>query len=160
MTHKEIAEELAKKEYGQPSSYWVSSYKPELWDLRAVYSSYTAERLLDALERFKAWLGTSEVDDLISAAEKNLSDLTKETTLKTVFKPSKAASVRTKNRFKEHSLELSGNDKEGRRSSAIHGMEGVECILFASKERDKVHRNSPRWMGWIPANEVEKEGKK
>jgi len=72
MTHKEIANGLAEKEYGQPSSYWVSSYKPELWDLRAVYSSYTAVRLLDALERLKAWLGTSEVDDLISAAEKNV----------------------------------------------------------------------------------------
>jgi len=31
-----------------------------------------AKRLLDALERLKAWLGTSEVDDLISAAEKNV----------------------------------------------------------------------------------------
>ena len=80
--------------------------------------------------------------------------------MRTVFKPSKAASVRTKNRFKEHSLELSGNDKEGRRSSAIYGMGGVECILFESKERDKVHCNSPRWMGWIPVNEVERERRK
>jgi len=46
MTHKEIANGLAEKEYGQPSSYWVSSYKPELWDLRAVYSSYTGGCLM------------------------------------------------------------------------------------------------------------------
>jgi hypothetical protein len=69
MTHKEIANELADKEMGHDSTYWTSSYRP---DLQATYNSYTEENLLEALERYKAWLGTSDVDDLISAAKKNV----------------------------------------------------------------------------------------
>jgi len=87
MTHKEIAKALALK---QMRRFWDDAQKqkdviinkkdrPTLGSLYYDHSSRTEGQLLDALERFKAWLGTSEVDDLISAAEKNLSDLAEET---------------------------------------------------------------------------------
>lgn len=80
MTHKEIAKALALK---QMRRFWDDAQKqkdviineedrPTLGSLYCVHSSRTEDQLLDALERFKAWLGTSEVDDLISAAEKNV----------------------------------------------------------------------------------------
>ena len=80
MTHKEIAKALALK---QMRRFWDDAQKqkdviinkkdrPTLASLYYDHSSRTEGQLLDALERFKAWLGTSEVDDLISAAKKNV----------------------------------------------------------------------------------------
>jgi hypothetical protein len=76
------------------------------------------------------------------------------------YKPSKDATSRTKNRFKEHTLvvESFGGLKE-RTSTRVFGLAGIECILFESVERDTKHVNSPRWMGWIPASEVERTSK-
>jgi len=77
MTHKEIAKVLAQK---QMRSFWDDAQKqidnknhrPTLGALYYDYSSRTEDQLLEALEDYKACLGTSEVDDLISAAEKNV----------------------------------------------------------------------------------------
>jgi len=71
------------------------------------------------------------------------------------FKPNQSASGRTKNRFREHQLVLSGNDEGGRKADNVFGLLGIPCLLFESIGRDKLHVNTPRWMGWIPISEIE-----
>jgi len=72
------------------------------------------------------------------------------------YKPNKDATSRTKNRFKEHTLVIGPSGEQGRTSNRVQAFPDVECILFESVERDTKHVNSPRWMGWIPASEVER----
>ena len=72
------------------------------------------------------------------------------------FQPTKNATNRTKNRFREHTLVIDSSGEEERRSTKVHGFLGVECILFKSVERDTNRPNSPRWRGWIPASEVQR----
>ena len=72
-------------------------------------------------------------------------------TQKATHKPIQAATKRTKNRFREHTLmavQVVGSIRLGT-------IDGESCILFESVETNTAHRGS-RWMGWIPASEVER----
>jgi len=72
-------------------------------------------------------------------------------TQKATHKPIQAATKRTKNRFREHTLmavQVVGSIRLGT-------IDGESCILFESVEKDTIN-NGSRWMGWIPASEVER----
>jgi len=34
-------------------------------------------------------------------------------------------------------------------------LQGRKCISMKSEEKDAKFENSPRWMGWIPLDEIE-----
>ena len=91
-----------------------------------------------------------------TAAQEIVSNSKRSTVRQFTYKPSKDATSRTKNRFKEHTLVAGFSGGEERISTRVFGLVGTKCILFESVERDTKHVNSPRWMGWIPASEVER----
>tara|TARA_Y100001973_G_C5025358_1_gene245264 strand:- start:107 stop:454 length:348 start_codon:yes stop_codon:yes gene_type:complete len=70
-----------------------------------------------------------------------------------MFKAKKNASKRTKNRFREHTLILDGD----RVSETVSGFIGRKCILFASIEPTEKGSPFPRWMGWLPIDEIQNE---
>ena len=70
MTHKEIAEALASKVAGSFDFETLLQTAYEV--LKEDYEEQTEEDLLEAIEEHKEYLGTTDVDDLISAAKKNV----------------------------------------------------------------------------------------
>ena len=77
------------------------------------------------------------------------------------FKPNANATKRTKNRFNEHTI-IPAKDDESPVSSQfrefadnVHGFIGRTCQSFCSVERDSKDPRYPRWIGWLPVDEIE-----
>ena len=75
------------------------------------------------------------------------------------FKPKANASKRTKNRFREHTLivgaRMEGTEEPVTTIFKFGELQGRKCISMKSEEKDAKFENSPRWMGWIPLDEIE-----
>ena len=75
-----------------------------------------------------------------------------------MFKPKKNASKRTKNRFREHTLVEDCLRASGDKiSESIPGFIGRKCMLFSSAEPISEGNPFPRWMGWLPIDEIQNE---
>ncbi len=81
-----------------------------------------------------------------------------------MFKPRKNASKRTKNRFREHTLiqdcyrhPVCVREPGDKISESVPGFIGRKCMLFASVEPMSEGNPFPRWMGWIPIDEIKNE---
>jgi len=70
MTHKEIAEELAGQVAGTFDFETLLQTAYEV--LKEEYEDSTEQELLEKVEEHKEYLGTTQVDDLLSAARKNV----------------------------------------------------------------------------------------
>ena len=73
MTHKEIAEDLAGKVAGSFDFETLLQVAYEA--LKEEYEESTEQELLEKVEEHKEYLGTTQVDDLLSAARKNVASL-------------------------------------------------------------------------------------
>ncbi len=82
------------------------------------------------------------------------------------FKPKANASKRTKNRFREHTLivgaRMEETDEPVTTIFKFGELRGKECISMQSVEQDPKFETGmgdfhpvPRWMGWIPLDEIE-----
>jgi len=69
MTHEEIAEELAGQVAGTFDFETLLQIAYEV--LKEEYQESTEQELLQRVEDHKEYLGTTQVDDLLSAARKN-----------------------------------------------------------------------------------------
>ena len=76
-----------------------------------------------------------------------------------MFKAKANASKRTKNRFREHTLVVGARMEETNEPVTtifkFGELRGKECISMQSLEEDTKFPTSPRWMGWIPLDEIE-----
>ena len=87
-----------------------------------------------------------------------------------MFKAKANASKRTKNRFREHTLIVGARMEDTNEPVTtifkFGELQGKECISMQSLEEDTKFvtpegendpnwRFVPRWMGWIPLNEIE-----
>jgi PP-loop superfamily ATP-utilizing enzyme len=70
MTHKEIAKELAGQVAGTFDFETLLQTAYEV--LKEEYEDSTEQELLEKVEEHKEYLGTTQVDDLLSAARKNV----------------------------------------------------------------------------------------
>ena len=77
-----------------------------------------------------------------------------------MFKAKANASKRTKNRFREHTLIVGARMEDTNEPVTtifpFGELKGKKCISMQSVEKDSTSPLwSPRWMGWIPLDEIE-----